>query len=265
MRWLLTWLILLTTGCWAEWPWFPVRPPSPPSVMRPLYGSVTSVITQERMAPTSTGFVPISCRLIKPEAIPGVSQSDSNDCGTAALATLLGYYHLKAGDEADPLQAMKRALPPQQWGTDLDAAVHYLNGTGHMGAVAYRGGSVDDLIGRVLAGRPVPVVVTVATTLTEMHWLLVIGDGRSRDGTRYLLCKNPSNQGPLDIVPYSEQSFLAQWENTPLRGTAWSVVVAKTGVLNPDDYQRPWIDVGLLADPAPRPRVAIASWPLRSR
>jgi hypothetical protein len=237
-------IALLLSGCDRSPPIWTLPPPAPAPVALNLRGRPDTIVSIERYAPTPKGTVSLSCRQIRDDAIPVVSQTAPNDCGTAALATLLGFYGLKAG-QGDPLQAMKTALPPQPWGTDIRAAVAYLNGTGALGAASYRQGELDPLIETALGGRPIPVVLTLPDRPLEMHWQLIVGRGMTPDGQEYVLVKNPSNLEPLALVPVKAETFRLEWQNDDLRTASWAQVVGVAGQFNPADYERPWIDVGL--------------------
>jgi len=249
------WLVvaLVLTGCSLDWHgWGPVTPASPtpaPDTPIHLYGRPLDLVHETRVVPTASGAIDASAHVLRATAIPGVAQVEANDCGPAAIATLLGFYGLKAEGDPNPLRAVKAAMPPQQWGTRIEEARDYLNRTGYLHAEAFRDGELPGLMEIVRDGRPVPVVVTLDGNLTRMHWLLVVGLATTRTGERYVLCKNPSDSDPLAFSAYSESSFRAFWENSPLRSQWWSTLMAGVTDTNASSYRRPYLDVGALAPP----------------
>ncbi|HEY9855787.1 MAG TPA: hypothetical protein V6D05_08640 [Stenomitos sp.] len=249
--WLMVALVL--AGCNLDWNgWRPEAPASPspaPGSPPHLYGRPLELVRETRTIATASGSMAAAAQVIRASAIPGVAQVDANDCGPAAIATLLGFYGLKPEGDSDPLRAVKTAMPPQQWGTRIEEARDYLNRTGYLHAEAYRDGELSGVMDIVRDGRPVPVVVTLDGNLTRMHWLLVVGLAVTPTRERYVLCKNPSDSDPLGFSAYSESSFQACWENSPLRSQWWSSLMAGVTDTNAASYRRPYLDVGALARP----------------
>lgn len=241
-------LLLLLAGCTPDWGLVPT-PAAPDGAPPRLYGRPLALVRETRRVPTAGGVVSARALVLRAGAIRGVMQVEANDCGPAAIATLLGYYGLRAAGDADALLAVKRDLPPKQWGTRLEDASAYLNGTGRLWARAYRDGDLASLMARVQDGRPVPVVVTLEGNLSRMHWLLVAGLARTDAGDRYVLCKNPSDADPLAFSAYAEATFDQIWENSPLRSQWWSGLMAGVADTNAASYRRPYLDVGALMPP----------------
>lgn len=247
----LPWILaaLALAGCSPEF--FP-RPPgaAAPEAGRPrLYGRPLELVRTQRVIATANGTASATAQVLRETTLLGVPQVEAIDCGPAALATLLGFYHLKPQGDPDPLRALKQQLPPRQWGTRLEEASDYLNRTGHLWAKPYRDGELEGLMAIVQNGRPVPVVVTLEGNLTRMHWLLVVGLARAGSGERFVLCKNPSDADPLKFASYSEAAFMEQWENSPLRSQWWSPLLEGVADTNVQSYRRPYLDVGSLAPP----------------
>jgi len=224
--------------------------PAPIHAERPkLYGRPLDLVQEVRSIPTASGSIDATAELLRASTLRGVAQTDANDCGPAAVATLLGFYHLDPVGDPDPLLAVKRSLPPQQWGTRVEEVSDYLNRTGHLWAQAYRDGDLSGILAIVQDGRPVPVVVTLEGNLARMHWLLVAGLARSPSGERFVLCKNPSDADPWAFSAYSEASFLQIWENSPLRSQWWAGLMEGVSNTNVESYRRPYLDVGALTPP----------------
>lgn len=244
---------LLVAGCSGGWSGFP--PGSGPATMpamaipEKVYGRPLELVRDERVVATPAGTASAAAHALRSEVIPGIAQIDANDCGPAALATLLGFYGLRPAGDPDPLRAVKRQLPPRQWGTPLEEASEYLNRTGALWSRPYRSGTLEGLMAIVQDGRPVPVVVTLEGNLTRMHWLLVVGLARTPSGERFVLCKNPSEADPLAVSAYAEPEFLVAWENGPLRSQWWSSLMAGVADSHPESYRRPYLDVGALLPP----------------
>lgn len=240
---------LALAGCSAGS--FPFAPgaPEPASVQPRLYGRPLELVRETRAVMTPGGSASVTARVLRSASLPGVLQVDANDCGPAAVATLLGFYRLQPQGDPDPLRAVKARMPPKQWGTGLEEAADYLNRTGRLWARPYRDGELEGLMAIVQDGRPVPVVVTLEGSLTRMHWLLVVGLARSASGDRYVLCKNPSDADPLAFSAYSEADFRESWENSPLRSQWWSGLIEGVADSRVESYRRPYLDVGSLTPP----------------
>ncbi len=249
MRW--AWWLgsLLAAGCSIPWQGQP--PPAVPAAAEPtkLYGRPLELVKDTRLVPTPQGTASVTAIAFDRDVIPGVAQVELNDCGPAAIATLLGFYGIRPQGDPDPLLAVKRQMPPRQWGTTLEEANDYLNRTGALWSKPFRDGTLDALMAIVQDGRPVPVVVTLDGNLTRMHWLLVVGLARTAGGDRFVLCKNPSEPDPLAITAYSEPVFMEAWENSPLRSQWWSSLLGGVTESHPQSYRRPYLDVGALMPP----------------
>lgn len=242
---------LLLAGCSGPWPSPLFRGSPAPAASAPvkLYGRPLDLVRELRIVPTPVGTASAVAEALKAASLRGVPQVDANDCGPAAIATLLGFYGLTPAGDPDPLKAVKLQLPPKQWGTRLEEASDYLNRTGSLWSRAYRDGTLDGLLALVQDGRPASVVVTLEGNLTRMHWLLVVGMARTASGDRYVLCKNPSETDPWAYSAYPETTFLEAWENSPLRSQWWSALMAGVSETNAESYRRPYLDVGALTPP----------------
>lgn len=242
---------LMAASCAANWNGLAPEAPSLPAKRgaAKLYGRPLDLVHEARQIPTASGSIEAVAEVLRADAIPGVAQLEANDCGPAAIATLLGFYHLKPQEDPDPLRAVKAAMPPKQWGTRLEEACAYLNRTGFLQATVYRDGELSGVLALVRDGRPVPVVVTLEGNLTRMHWMLIVGEAMTRAGDRYVLCKNPSDTDPLALSAYPEATFREIWENSPLRSQWWSTLMEGVTDTNVESYRRPFLDVGALAPP----------------
>lgn len=245
------WVVMFLGGCaaggtGASHPTGPAPVSVEPSR---LYGRPLELVRETRLVPKGDSQVTAWAEVIRAAAIPGVSQVAANDCGPAAIATLLGFYRLRASGDVDPLSAVKLGMPPQQWGTRIEDARDYLNGTGRLWATAYRDGNLAEVMAIVQSGRPVPVIVTFEASLTRMHWLLVVGAARTSVGERFVLCKNPSESDPLALSAYPEATFMQTWENRPLRSQWWSGLMGEVSSTNIESYRRPYLDCGALLPP----------------
>ena len=208
------------------------------SGLRDAYGTFT--MTTER----AQGAVALTARMIDPARIRGIAQRYQNDCAQAAIAMVLDYYGVgSSGTES--YEAVASRMAPMVWGTRIEDVSAFFATQPALVAAPVRQASLSYLSGLIALGKPVPVVVSVSSATTTMHYVVVIGTGESRSGDRYVLYKDPAQPDPDKVVILDEASFLAAWENTPIRGSWWSGLASFIAHTQPANYERVAFDIGM--------------------
>lgn len=160
--------------------------------------------------------------------VPYVSQGDDNTCGEAVMTMLLQYW----GQDID-YQTVVNEVNPFNLGTSYDAIQDYLRSK-NLQVQAYRGGTLEALLGQIHQGRPVMVLLDFGS-LQYSHYVLVVGYNAKRN----TLIIHESRSGPYREVDVD--SFLDMWDNDP---------VVHLPVFGGDNYYRLMFAVSPAADPS---------------
>jgi ABC-type bacteriocin/lantibiotic exporter with double-glycine peptidase domain len=134
--------------------------------------------------------------------VPEVRQVGSSDCGAAALASVLGYWHRPVS-----LAEMSRALETGSGGASAGALEHYARQRGLSAYVFYA--SVADLRHELAARRPVivGVIKPYSPKRGVSHYEVVTGYDPVRER---VLTFDPAH----GLRENSLAGFLAEWEPT---------------------------------------------------
>lgn len=135
--------------------------------------------------------------------VPYVAQGDDNTCGQAVMTMLLQYW----GHDID-YQTVVDEGNPFNLGTSYDAIQNYLSSK-DLAVQAYRGGSLEAILGQIHLGRPVMVLLDFGS-LAYAHYVLVVGYNAQRNS----IILHESRSGPYREVEV--ESFLEMWDNKPV-------------------------------------------------
>lgn len=192
--------------------------------------------------PLDDGPLEIQARMIAPDTIKTVPQRYNNDCAQAALATTLGFLNVNFSG-LDPYEAIAKAMPPMAWGTRMEDVDAFVNRLGVVADTPVRAADIRYLDSLVAEGKPVPVVLSLSAS--TMHYVVYIGSGISQANQRIVFFKDPSNPDPTNVGALDADTFVAAWQNQPLRGSWWSFFATGLTNTNPDNYERIAFDIGV--------------------
>lgn len=199
---------------------------------------------QEMRFQVNDSSLRLSASMINPDAIKGIPQRYSNDCGQSAIAMALSYYGVTFDNETSMYESVAKRMSPMAWGTRIEDVVTFLNQIDGMSCTPVRQASVSYLEGLLAKGKPVPVILSIQGLTTAMHYVVVIGTGRS-NGQKYILFKDPSNSDTEAVGILDEETFVSLWENEPIRSSWWSGLASFMANTNPSNYQRIAFDLGI--------------------
>lgn len=198
---------------------------------------------QDMRFQVTDGAIRLSASMINPDAIKGIPQRYSNDCGQSAIAMVLSYYGVSFENESSMYEAVASRMSPMAWGTRIEDVSSFLNQIEGLGCTPVRQASLSYIQGLLAQGKPVPVVLSVSGLTTTMHYVVVIGTGRS-NGQNYILFKDPANSDTEAVGILDEETFVSLWENEPIRNSWWSGLASFMANTNPSNYQRIAFDIG---------------------
>lgn len=218
------------------------------SLVRGPSGTTTSgkpeAFTSRRMTiQLDDGPLRVEARLLDPDALRGYPQRYRNDCAQSALATTLDFLGVTF-EEREPYEAIAQGMAPMAWGTRMEDVGAFVDGLKVVKAEPVRQASLSYVEGLLAQGKPVPVVLSLSDT--TMHYVVVIGTGLSAADQTIVLFKDPASADPAAVGALDAETFLATWENRPIRGAWWSFFGTWVTNTNPANYERLAFDVGLL-------------------
>lgn len=188
------------------------------------------------------GPLRVDAQILDPARIPAYPQRYRNDCAQSALATTLDFLGVTF-EGRDPYEAIAQGMSPMAWGTRMEDLTAFVNGLRVVSAEPVRQASIPYLEGLLAQGKPVPVVISLSDT--TMHYVVVIGTGMSAANQKIVLFKDPANADRSAVGALDDETFLATWENRPIRGAWWSWFGTFVTNTNAANYERLAFDIGV--------------------
>ncbi len=189
------------------------------------------------------GPLRVDAQMLDPARVPGYSQRYRNDCAQSALATTLDFLGVTF-DGLEPYEAVSQGMTPMAWGTRMEDVTAFVNGLKVVSAEPVRQASIAYIEGLLAQGKPVPVVLSLSDT--TMHYVVVIGTGMSAANQKIILFKDPANADRSGVGALDDETFLATWENRPIRGSWWSWFGTFVTNTNSSNYERLAFDIGVV-------------------
>ncbi|MGE5706828.1 MAG: C39 family peptidase [Bacteroidota bacterium] len=188
------------------------------------------------------GTVRLNAQMLEPSEIRGIPQRYNNDCGQAAISTVLNFYGVAFEGES-LYEGVAKRMSPMAWGTRIEDVVSFLNGIEGYACTPVRQASIEYLQGLLAQGKPVTVILSIQGVTTTMHFVVVIGTSETA-GQRFVFYRDPANSDPEGVGILDEQTFLSAWDNQPIRSSWWSGLASFMANTNPANYERIAFDFG---------------------
>lgn len=150
--------------------------------------------------------------------LPFIETGEADDCGAAALATVLA----AAGEPRDPAEVRRAIFEPARGGAPTSALVRYARAQGVFALVRERW-TLDDLKAWIRAGvAPIALVAAGRAFPGRYHYVLLEGYD---DEARVLLVQDQKD--PDAAIPYDE--FFPRW----CEARGFALVVCSPGIRLP--------------------------------